>query len=221
LEHDRRRSKAISLYLVERRADVLEKLTEKEKQDRNLKRRGLERHARLDFYKLSETEQFEFIDRVSHAPGKQSSPDQPQKIQEADCSVKETTPVRPQSVTPKATRSRTSGSLEVVASGRSGCLEVGASVISPPSCVFESQWSMTGRPLRDDHVRALPHLGNRGRKEKMAIARIKKQNRQDRAALEWCSLRLPNDEPAAAAQTPQEAGSHTALLPGIVGKARW
>ena len=67
LLRDRQRTKAISLYLADVRQELLVTLPKKVTKDRNLKRKELERMARLRFGLESEEQQAQYIERVSCA----------------------------------------------------------------------------------------------------------------------------------------------------------
>ena len=67
LLRDRQRTKAISLYLDDIRQELLVTLPKKVTKDRNLKRKELERIARLRFGLESEDQQAQYISRVNCA----------------------------------------------------------------------------------------------------------------------------------------------------------
>ena len=65
LVHDRRRTRAMSVYLADHRDSFLEMVPSKTKKDRNKKRKEMERLAREHFNKLSQSEQQCYYDRVA------------------------------------------------------------------------------------------------------------------------------------------------------------
>ena len=65
LVHDRRRTRAMSVYLADHRDSFLEMVPSKTKKDRNKKRKDMEILAREHFNKLSQSEQQCYYDRVA------------------------------------------------------------------------------------------------------------------------------------------------------------
>ena len=62
---DRRRTRAVSMYLADHREILLNMLPKEMKTDKNTKRKELEKIARKDFHKASESEQRTYYARVS------------------------------------------------------------------------------------------------------------------------------------------------------------